>query len=588
MTDATTAPTAASTTLPPARPPVRLRTEVGAALACAAFGCLLAVAPHLLWWRSLGEPVYIADHDDVVYLSVASQAYFNHPTWLGEPTIADSDRSMYPASQFVPAVVLARALGWGPVGVDRVWRIWAGLSLGVGFYLAIRRFVGGPWVAAALAAVMLADAGMMSCNPVWGHARAAWRVATGREAGLFDEFPRLLTQYRVITPGLSLWALLVHVWLVARARERPTWPRIALAGASLGLLFYVYFYFWTAAGLALVLALAVDPGHRRVYFHTGWIGGLLGAPALVGNYLITRDFPRDWMIRTDNFLPVARFSDLLLPRVAIALAAVALVWAWVRRRELLHAACLFAAGLLLLNHQVVTGLQIQNFHFTYVWAPVGSLVVVLLAAGVLGPAVGRRRALVWVPAAACLAHLAAGGWLRVEEALRTRQTRDLLTDYRRYRDQRREPGAPRFPDNAVVAGVPEYTGLAIGLENLRPLVQYSTFFSPYVTDRELGARLALGAVLRGVDRASFGAEQDHDMATGWGPWRRDARLRADRVAELLRDYDAAAADPLAAADRFRVRVVGRPDRAPPPGRGWRLAQDGPAWRLWERDAAPAR
>jgi len=583
----TTTPEAAARETPGPRRPARRRADVIAAVACAAFGWLLAFAPHLIWWPRLGEPVYIADNDDVEYMAVSAQAYFNHPTRLGEPTTAGSDRSMYPAAQFVPAVVLARAFGWGPAGVDRVWRTWAGLSLGVGFYLVVRRFVAGPWVAAALASVLLADAGMMTSNPIWGQARTALLVATGRGASLFDGFPHVLPQYRIITPGLSLGALLVHVWLVARARERPDRLRTALAGASFGLLFYVYFYYWTAAGLALVLALALDAGRRRVYFHTGWLGGLIGAPAVVSNYLITRDFPKDWLLRTDNFLPIARFSELLLPRTAALLAVVLLTLTWFRRRDMLHLACLFAAGLLLLNHQVVTGLQIQNFHWTYAWGPCGSLLIVLLAAGALCPFAAGRPAAAGALAIVCLAHLATGCWLRYEEATRTTQSRGLLATYRLYRDQRRGPAAPRFPDNAVVAGDPAFTEMAIALENVRPLAQYCTLFSPYITNRELAERQALDAVLAGDDRSAFAARQERELAGGWGPWRRDPALRADRIAELLRDFDAASADPSAPLDRFRVRLVARADASPPPGPGWRLVEDGPTWRLWERPVAPA-
>ena len=560
----------------------RRRADLFAALVCAAFGWLLAFSPHLLWWPTLGEPVYIADFDDLEYMSVCAEASFNHPARLGDAAIEGGDRGMYPASQFVPAIALTRALGWGPERVDLVWRTWAGISLGIGFYLLIRRFVERPWVALALTAALLSDSGMLTANPFWGQARTVLRIATGRGESLFDGFPKILTQYRLITPGLSLWALLVHVWLLSQARARPSAPRIALAGLGFGLLFYVYFYFWTAAGLALVLALALDAGHRRVYFHVGWIGGLLGLPALVSNYMITREFSRDWMLRTDNFLPIARFSELLLPRSAVVLAVVALTWAWFRRRDLLHLACLFVAGLLLLNHQVLTGLQIQNFHWTYVWGPCGSLLVVLLGAGALAPWLAERprarRLLILI----CLIQVATGCWLRVEEARRSSETRQILSAYVRYRDQRRTPNAPRFPDNAVLAGDPRYSGLAIALENVRPLAQYCTLFSPYITTPELGDRQALNAVLTGVSRPDFIAEQERSLTTGWGPWQRDPSLRADRLAALSLAYDLAAADPSPALARFHVRVVARADHSPPPGPGWTLAQDGPSWRLWER------
>jgi hypothetical protein len=564
------------------------RGDLVALAACAGFGWLLAFLPHLIWWSRLGEPVYFADSDDVEYMSVSAQAYFNHPTWLGDPTIAASDRSMYPASQFVPAVVLTRVLGLTPLGVDQIWRSWAGLSLGIGFYLVVRLLVTRPRNAAAVAAVLLADVGTMSCTPIWGQCRTFWQLFAGRGSALFDGYPRLLTQYRLITPGLSLWALLVHVWLVARARERPTWLRVVVAGASFGLLFYVYFYFWTAAGLALVLALIFDAGHRRVYFLVGCLGGLIGAPAVVSNYLMTRDFPKDWLLRTDTFLPISRFSELLFPRAALVVCAVVLIWSRSRHRTLFHLACLFAAGLILLNHQVVTGLQIQNFHWSYVWGPSGSLLILLMAARVLGPGVGRRPGMKALVAISCVLHLAGGCWLRVAEATQTRETREILADYVRFRAQRLVPEAPKLPANAVVAGAPTFTKLAIALENVRPLAQYCTLFSPSITDVELGERQALDAVLGGESREAFEARHARELAEGWGSWQRDLTRRAARLAELMHAFDAAAADPSTGLDRFGVRAVARSDSSPPPGATWKLLQDGPAWRLWERPLAPSR
>ena len=331
----------------------------------------------------------------------------------------------------------------------------------------------------------------------------------------------------------------------------------------------------------------IDANRRHVYFVAGCLGGLIGAPAVVANVLLTREYSKDWLLRTDNFLPIARFSELLFPRTAIVVAVVALAWAVSRRRDLLYLACVCAAGLLLLNHQVVTGLQIQNFHWNYAWGPCGSLLVVLLAAGAVCPVLAQARR-----------DLGSGRRLRrasgrglLAPGRGVGQDRAIPGDPRRLRPIPRPaagPRRPRFPANAVIAGDPVFTEMAIALENVRPLVQYCTLFSPYVSTQELGDRQALDAVLAGVEHSDFAAKHENELGTGWGPWQRNRKLRPDRVAELLRAYDSAAADPSPGLDRFHVRLVARSDASPPPGPGWRALDAGPSWHLWERAARPPR
>src|SRR5262249_53039300 len=89
--------------IPIDRPGVRVRVRAFRAQAlppavCVAAGLLLATLPHLLWWSRLGEPVYIADFDEMLYLAYSGQAYFNHPTTLGDPTFVAGGRSIFPDS----------------------------------------------------------------------------------------------------------------------------------------------------------------------------------------------------------------------------------------------------------------------------------------------------------------------------------------------------------------------------------------------------------------------------------------------------------------------------------------------------------
>ena len=110
--------------------------------------------------------------------------------------------------------------------------------------------------------------------------------------------------------------LLFNLWLVTRARQTPTRRSLVLSGVSFGLLFHVYPYFWTTAAAALVLAFLIDQGHRRVYLWTGLIGGLIGSYRIFWDMMLKRGTPPDWLIRSDKFVHLDRFTDLKFPIVA--------------------------------------------------------------------------------------------------------------------------------------------------------------------------------------------------------------------------------------------------------------------------------
>ncbi len=564
--------------------------DVLAALFCAFYGLTLILLPHLLWWPKLGEPTYIADHDDLLYLSITSQAYFNHPTYLSDPALVEGGKTHFPDFQFVPAILIAKALNLGPTGIDLVLRIAGGMGLGLGFYFLIRQRVLAPWLAAAFTVFMISDVGIIPGRPLINQAITTIRLLTGHSGDLLEKTPHICYILRILSPALSLPFFLLHIGLLFRARANPTWGRLILSGIGFGLLFPTYFYYWTTAGLALVLALILDAGHRRVYLHTGWIGGLIGLPTLIHGFLLKQSTPPDWLHRTDHFLPIAHFSELLIPKGPLLLAFVGFFWVLLRRRDLLYLWSICAAGVLLENHQVVTGLQIQNFHWFYVWGPTVPLLYVLLFVG----AVPERHRSSWLFVSVVLTVIsldaAAGVYLRVQESLSTESTRKIHSDFLHYRAQRLDPEAPQLVPNAVVAGDQDFIDLAIVLENQRPLEHYVLRFSPNVRNEELDERLALNAYLQGVDRSTFAATQERDLDliarwdVQWGPWSRNPTLRAKRVAHQIAAFDAITSNPAAALRRFHVRYVALPVGHKPPGSPditWKPFQNGPSWTIWE-------
>jgi hypothetical protein len=129
---------------------------------------------------------------------------------------------------------------------------------------------------------------------------------------------------------------------------------------------------------------------------------------------------------------IDHFDELLVPRVALLLAAGSFVWLWRTRRDLLPLWCHAAAGLALLNHQIVSGLQIENFHWGYVYGPCLAIITALLAVDGL-TALSRRRQ--WAASRAasvmlvalCAMHLGSAFWLRAIEASRAVQALPAAT-----------------------------------------------------------------------------------------------------------------------------------------------------------------
>lgn len=564
-----------------------------AAAACvaAAAGLALSVLPHLLWWHGTGRPVWVADHDDLYYLAVGGHAYLDHPWSVSDPVPTGGGFLPHRPLVFLPGVLAARLLGWGPLGVNLAWRVGAGVGVGLGWYWAARARLPGPWLACGLAVLLMADTGLIECRPGLSQVRHAARILTGHTGDLFASKPLLHGAWRVITPAATMAYLLLFVGLLLRARDEPTPPRLAAAGLGFGLLFHVYFYYWTAAGLALVLAFALDAGRRRVYFHTAWIGGLCGLPAVVGDVLARRSTLSDWLHRTDKFLPIGRFEELLLPKLTLVVLALGLVWVLRSRRDLIPVWALAAAGLGLTNHQVVTGLQIENFHWkAYVGDPVLELLLALLAAGWLVPRLSRFRPSAWAFGVVVAVYFASGLWLRGVEACRTAEPQELLGAYRAYRAEV-PAGAPALEAHAVTAGDPLFVSFATVLEGQHPLSGVPATLSPAVSDADWDERAVLNDYLyHGDGPDGYEARLSEEARRlVWGPWGRDPSARARWASGRRALRGAVAADPEAALRRHPVRYLAVPAGRTPPERerlGWELYRRGGRWDVWERRPAP--
>jgi hypothetical protein len=555
-------------------------------MACALFGVLISMLPHLVWLLRSGSPVWIADSDELLYLSYAGQAYFNHPASLSDPVLTSHGPAMYPWLQMVPGILVAKVFQLGPMAISLIWRAWAGLSIALGWYLLARFFVKKPWVAAALSTILMADVGIVAAHPIWKQLLTSTRILLGHAQNILDKNPQIHSEWRIITPGLSLAYLLLHVWLVARAREVPSRNRILQAGLGLGILFYAYFYYWTAACLALALVFLLDAKNRKVYWQTACVGLLLGWPNLLSTFLLKRSASPDWPVRTDFAISIPGFSELLIPKIAIVLLVIALVWVWKRRRDLIYIWALAASAMLLMNHQIFTSMQTQNEHWAYVWGPCLSFLLVFAIGDVLGDITSLKRLAPVALALFVVFYAITGLWLRAVEAARTRQSVEFTATYGRYRQQQNTTPS-QFAPNAVITGDKDFMNVAAIVNNLRPLDHYAVVMSPSLDNAAWDARVALNGFMLGLNREAFAASQRKLIGDYvWGQEARDPARRAARLESRLGIYDQIAANPGAALDHFRVKYVALPKDAVPPSylnSNWQRLTDGPYWQVWERE-----
>jgi hypothetical protein len=549
------------------------------------FGCLISVLPHLVWGG-----VWIADNDELLYLSYAGHSYFDHPGYLEDSATLTSQPTFYPWLQMVPGILVAKLLALGPLGISVIWRIWAGISIAIGWYLLTKLYTRSSWGAAAMTTFLLADVGVLTARPLVRQFLVSIQVLLGQAHGVLDTNPMIHPEWRIITPSMSLSYLLLHMWLTGRAREIPNRTRIVFAGLGFGILFYAYFYYWTAAALALGIVLLLDKGMRRVYLGIACIGTLVGLPALASAFFLKKLATPDWLNRTELGLHVPRFSEFLVPKGALLLLAVLFVWIWWRRKDLIYIWALAVAALLLLNHQVLTSIQMQNFHWTYVWGPCLTFLMAMAATDwIISFNSSKKSGLLRLGLGLIIVvHLTAGLWLRAVEAKQTQESVGFTTDYLEYREQQTRFARIGMAPHAVIAGDKDFVDLATILNDAHPLNHYAVVMSPWVNNSEWDYRIALNGFLRGLDRQAFVQEEKNTLATWvWGPEARDPERRAEQLADRLKGYDRIAANPAVAIERFKVKYVAlRKSNEPSPQylrSGWREIEDGRYWEVWERE-----
>ena len=306
----------------------------------------------------------------------ASHAYHWHPMYLSDPTFVNGGQDIYSWLQLVPGELVCRAFDFRPIRFGLVLRIFGGLAVGFGWYASVWQHVRRPWIPLVGAVFLLTDSGWLIMRPFFYQWTTLARVLLARSGEIFAHNPSIHREWRIISPVVVLPFLFLYLWALRRSVENFSRARVVCSGLAFGLLFFAYFYFWTAAGFALLLGLFVDRARWQTYFHTGWIGCLVGTPEL-GRMLFTRRGQgSEWMQRFDEFVPIPRLSEHGHFLLSAALVVVTFVIVWYFFRQLLYLWCLCAAGFIMIHQQIFTGLQMENYHWAYLFCPCMILLLV--------------------------------------------------------------------------------------------------------------------------------------------------------------------------------------------------------------------
>ena len=149
----------------------------------------------------------------------------------------------------------------------------------------------------------------------------------------------------------------------------------------------------------------------------------------------------------------------MIPKAAILLLGLTFLYS--KRRNLLFLWALAFSSVCLLNQQIVTGLQISNFHWNYTAEPSLTFLLFLIALDfyqLYGSKPVRMAVALLICAHSeelCLENL---------DPTRSQRTEELVVGYRNYKAQRFASQVPSLKPNTVVAGEQLFGNFATILE----------------------------------------------------------------------------------------------------------------------------
>jgi hypothetical protein len=437
----------------------------------------------------------------------------------------------------------------------------------------------------------LTDCGVSTAQPVVMPLLRLFQAFAGGLPTLYDG-QDLLNQWRVVEPAVGLPFMLLQITLVSSAAEQAqaSKVRVAAAGISTALLFYIWFYYWTAAVSALLIALILDRPARPTCAAILGIGVVGGAPSVAEGLMTKARLDPQALTRIGVFAPVPRFAFFLVPKAALLALVITGLWVWRRAgRECFYLWCLALAALALSNNHVVSGMDLRAGHWRFVWGTALTMLVLLMAAQFLIDGLRMSNSvLAVVISAALIIETAAGLTLRTIEVERSVNTKRVLDRFMRFVPQAPPKLVALLPAGSVIAGDEDFYELASIVTGARPLAGYAAFLSLELNDRQWETREALNAHLKGLSEAQFRREAQ-SAARLYG-WRQSAGEPQPLMVEaaMMREFVRTEQVLQPETERLDVGYI-----ALRPGHqglaylahGWSLIQAGPYWQIWKREQA---
>lgn len=509
--------------------------------------------------------------------------------------------SLYAWAQFVPTAWLTKGIGMPLILTGLLWRTLGGLLFGASLFILFRRLFNGTtqplaWTM-ALCLICLSDPGLIQGRLLAQSFTLPWHMLAGTTPYSKADG---LHQYRVVQPLLHLPLLLLLAANLLPGRPHGLFAKASVGILLLGSLVLLNFYFWTAAVLGLGLYLCAlawnclkDPAGKSAWLSKPMLvaavlaGGLtLGSPQILSNWSTFSDPQSKAMLKRSSrgatLKPGHPYRAQHLKNrwawLKISLGALALLLWRLPGISILW--CLTLAGFLLANSALVTGLEFENSHWSYIHAPLGGILVLTIGVLMLDKTRAKKF---WLNSAGILGiglALMAISYrpyeaLRAPEAVRNSR---ILSELELLRPALASAGA-----DCSIAGPPE-TQITVLFSRCGLLHPPGMSLGTMIPAEEIYERNALNAWLQGYtlehylntdakEQPGLTPDDDRDVSV-------DLQAREKNFRRLLENPESA---PL---DRYHADILLLPAAAEKPRRGgpWKVLASAPKWILWTREA----
>lgn len=186
---------------------------------------------------------------------------------------------------------------------------------------------------------------------------------------------------RPISPLISSLPLFVGLWMLYHAVYRnESWKNAIVLGIIVGSSLYIYVYTWTflvvALGLYWLVFLIQKNSEKIKYFSLALIASGIAVVPYALNMIRARS-DADYAYSTLRLGLIHTHTPIVSAWVALALVALLFFWPALYKNAKYFFLVLFSALVVVLNEQVLTGIQLQPGH--YHWYTTKPLVAILIA-----------------------------------------------------------------------------------------------------------------------------------------------------------------------------------------------------------------